>query len=958
MRQPSAVRGKPLFVLRRFFPKMLWSLLLVLSTGAVALAQTEAGSSAMEGLVVDTDANPVAAAKVTIQNLDTGYSRTLTTDQNGQYIALVMPVGNYAVSAEAAKGTARLEAIPLSVGTRKTVNLILTPELETIQEIYSTVQESLDREEAASGSSFGFRAVADLPIRGRNFPEFVKLVPAVQQESDRLGLVIAGQRAINSNVSIDGSDFNDPLQGNQRGGNESVFFFPQVAVREFQVIRSGLSVEVGRTSAGFVNVVTKSGNNNWHGEAFFMNRNRRLTSVDAFDNSLDNGQHQLGGSISGPVKRDRAFFFVGIEQNYLRVPFVVKFAPAPSGITVPAALRAVEGEHSGTNDPTALFARTDMVLNTRDTLNVSYAFSRQKGENFNRELGPEQAASTNFERTGESHGIRSSLTSVFSPQLVNEVRAQVATDDRQELPNLAAPQIVISGFGSIGGDTGRPRKFETTVYQLSDNFSRNFGKHETRLGADLKISELFQQRLANMQGRYDFKSLADYVAGKVDRFRQTLPGPNTGEPALNGTQKEVAVFLQDRIAIQRNLTVTAGIRWEGQWNPQPADPNPALVQTTRIPNDPAQWQPRLGLAWAPGGATHTVLRLSAGIFAARTPATLLQRIFTENGVATLLVDSKADRSVLDLLVFPDILTAIPSGSVLPAQNVVGIDSNFRNPRSFQTAATLEHKLPNGLTISAGYIHNSTWNLQRRLDRNLFAPTISATGMPIFPKVRPNPSIARFSINESSAHSRYQGLITTLIYPMGRRVSIQANYTLARTLDNDSNERGFTKEGALNPFDLSLEWTHSKQDVRHAFNLMSWADLPGKITFSTVLLARSGFPYTPIIGVDTQNDGNDFNDRAIINGRVAERNSLRESSFFNLDLRLVKAFAVAEGKHLDLMAEVFNATRALNKNYGPDSVSEFGTPSSPLPTAGLPLFAPGAGQFGGPRQLQLGIRFVF
>jgi hypothetical protein len=254
-----------------------------------------------------------------------------------------------------------------------------------------------------------------------------------------------------------------------------------------------------------------------------------------------NGQNQLGGSISGPLKRDRGFFFVGIEQNYLRVPFVVRFAPPPAGLTVPAELKAIEGEHSGTNDPTALFARTDFVLNSRDTVNLSYAFSRQKGEHFNRELGPDQAASTNFERTGESHGFRSSVTSVFSPQLVNEIRAQMATDDRQERPNLATPQIVIGGFGSVGGDTGRPREFQATVYQLADNFSRNSGSHETRLGADVKVSSLFQQRLAYVQGRYDFKSLSDYIVARVDRYRQTLPGPGVKVPALDGKQQEFAL---------------------------------------------------------------------------------------------------------------------------------------------------------------------------------------------------------------------------------------------------------------------------------------------------------------------------------------------------------------------------------------------------------------------------------
>ncbi len=933
--------------------------MVLLLPASPALAQSEAGSSGIQGVVMDTDSKPIPGAKVSIQNTGTGYARSVVADSQGKYRALVMPVGIYNVSAEGSAGTAHLEGIPLAVGTVRNVSLILTRSVDTTSgSILSGQEATLERQDSASGISFALRAVMDLPLRGRNFPEFVKLAPAVIQEGDRLGLVISGQRAINSNVAVDGTDFNDALQGNQRGGNESVFFFPEIAVREFQVVRSGLTVEVGRTNAGFVNVVTKSGNNSWHGEAFYLNRNRRLTSPDAFDNSLDNRQNHIGGSVGGPLRRDRAFFFLGVEQNYLRVPFIVKFAPVPAGVTVPAELGSLEGEHIGSNNPTAVFGRTDYALNTRDSLNISYAYSRQRGENFNRELGPDQAATTNFMRTGSSHGLRASLTSVIGNDLVNELKGQAATDDRGEEVNLEAPQITIGGFGAIGGDPSRPRAYDATRYELADNLSKNYGSHQIRSGVDVNVNDLFQQRVTNIQGRYDFKSLADYIARKIDRYRQTLPRQANTVLALTGFQKELAFYLQDRFAVHERLTLTAGLRWEGQWNPQPNDPNPALVETTLIPSDLAQWQPRFGLAWAPTDSGRTVVRLSAGLFDARTPGTLFQRIFAENGLAAISLDSKTDKSLLGFLTFPQALASVPAGvkTALPA--AVGIMPDFRNPRSFQTAGTLEHLLPNGIAFSAGYIHNSTWNLQRRLDRNLFAPTISAAGMPIFPKERPNTSIGKYSVSESSAHSSYDAFVLAVASSTAKRLNFQANYTLGRTLDDDSNERSFNKELAMNPFDLSIERGYSKQDVRHTFSLLSWVDLPRQFTFSAVVLTHSGFPYTPIVGYDVQNDGNDYNDRAIINGHVVDRNSYREDSFFNLDLRVVKAFRLTEESHVDFMAEAFNVTRARNRNFGVDSFSNFGTPDSPSSTAGQPLFAPGPGQFGGPRQLQLGVRFIF
>ena len=262
------------------------------------------------------------------------------------------------------------------------------------------------------------------------------------------------------------------------------------------------------------------------------------------------------------------------------------------------------------------------------------------------------------------------------------------------------------------------------------------------------------------------------------------------------------------------------------------------------------------------------------------------------------------------------------------------------------------------TFSIGYVFSATYNLQRRLDRNLFPPTYDATGMPIFPLTRPDPTIGVLSINESTAHSRYNGVAVALTHRLSNRFQLQANYALARNMDDDSNEHLFRRETAMDPFNLAPEWAYSKNDVRHNFNLNALADIPGGFTAGAIFFARTGAPYTPIIGFDTQNDANDENDRAIINGHVVGRNSFRQPAFFDLDFRLLKAFRFGNGREIELIAEAFNVTRAINLNYGPDSVSPFGTAAQPVATAGQPLFAPSTARFGGPRQVQLGTRIVF
>src|SRR5438105_3522798 len=399
-----------------------------------------------------------------------------------------MPVGSYILDVSA-KGFGRLEQsdIRLTVGATETINFSL--KIANISEtvtVTATIPR-LDKDDTAASNVVGSRAVEQLPIRGRDFTEFVQLSPGILQESDRNGLVIAGQRSINSNIAIDGTDFNDALQGNQRGGNEGVFFFPQAAIREFQVVRSGATAEVGRTSSGFVNVVTKSGSNDVHGEGFYYDREKSLTSPDAFDRSLNNQQAQTGGSFGGPLVHDRAFFFGAAEHSLLKIPYVVQFDPQAPGVTVPANLLAQQGEQRATNNPTAIFMRTDTTAGD-GLLNVQGTYTRLNGQNFNFDsLQLNQAVTTNFLHKSDSAGLKAGLTSVFGMGVLNDMRGQIATDNREEMPNVRTASITITGFGNLGGDSGRPRAYETTRYELTDQVTANAGVHRFRLGVDYNI---------------------------------------------------------------------------------------------------------------------------------------------------------------------------------------------------------------------------------------------------------------------------------------------------------------------------------------------------------------------------------------------------------------------------------------------------------------------------------------
>jgi hypothetical protein len=938
---------------------MLLALMFVAVFAGRLAAQSGSGVAAIEGTVTDPDNRAIPSALVLIVSSETGYERAIFTDPRGRYFAAAMPVGAYVIDVSA-NGFGHVEqgSIRLTVGATQTINFMLkVANLSETVTVTASVPR-LDKDDTATSTVVGSHAVDMLPIRGRDFTEFAQMSPGINQESDRNGLVISGQRSINSNIAIDGTDFNDALQGNQRGGNEGVFFFPQAAIREFQVVRSGATAEIGRTNSGFVNVVTKSGTNDKHGEGFFYDREQALTSPDAFDRTLNNQQSQVGGSFGGPLVRDRAFLFAAAEQSLLKIPYVVQFDPQPAGVVVPANLLAQQGEQIATNNPTALFVRTDTNAGA-GLLNVQGTYTRLNGENFNFDsLQLNQAVTTNFLHKSDSVGLKAGLTYVFGEGILNDLRGQIATDNRDEIPNARTAMIVITGFGNLGGDSGRPRTFETTRYELTDQVTTNVGLHRLRLGVDYNLNDVRQQREDNIQGRYDFKSLSDYNAGKISRYRQTVLVFDPADSIFSGRQKEVAAYAQDKMSIGENVTATLGFRWEGQWNPQPPRPNPAIPSTAYIPSDLQQWQPRAGLAWDLTGNGSSVVRASGGLYVARTPATLFQRVFTDNGITTVVVDSKFDPAVLNALTFPNPLPGVPAGLKIAAPRVFGFDPEFRNPRSLQESVTFEQLVHDNWTVTAGYVHSDTHNLQRRFDRNLFPPVLDAAGMPIFPTTRPDPTIGVLSVNESTASSRYDGIVASLTHRLANHFQMQANYTYAVNMDDDSNEHLFRREPALNPFDLDAEWAYAKNDVRHSVNLNALADLGGGFTAGAIMFARTGMPYTATIGFDTQNDANDDNDRAVIDGQVVGRNSFRQPSFFDLDVRLMKAFGFGSGRELDLIAEAFNVTRARNLNFGPDATSLYGTAAQPVASAGQPQFAPSTARFGGPRQLQLGLRMVF
>lgn len=923
----------------------------------LAGAQTSAANGTIGGIVLDPQAVPVTGASVSLLSADEGFSREATVTSSGKFILPALPAGSYILQVHG-EGLETRRPVKLTLGLN--ANLRLTLKLsasaaESQMTVRSgsptqegnTVLQEASREEADLTTSLAGLTVTYLPSRDRELAQLTQQTIGVAQAMPASGWVMLGQRASQTSGAVDGAELRDPFYGGLRGAQDSFLFFPQTVVREVEVVQAGASSEVGRTSAGFLSVATKSGTDKFKGEAFYVGRVSAFTSPDAFGRSLDNAQSLFGASAGGPIRKGRTYYYTGFEQDFMNVPYWVTFEPQASGV-LPETLKDAQGEVVSHMNAAAFFGRIDTVLNEANVLTAQFNFNHFEVPNLSDgSTRTARALENKVNLRGDAEWARAGLISSSTNQLVNQALLQWSRDARSLSANSTAPERVINGFGILGGNALEPQVTRSYLLQIKDDVALMRGATIIHAGGSFLDAPAYQARVENPDGRYDYDSLPEYLAARPRRFQQTF---FTNRAIYDASVHGLGLYVVAKTNLAKGVVATVGVRWDGQWNPQPGQNG--ISQSRVIPNDMHQWQPRAGLALSMNA--KTTVRASTGFMDAPTPAAVFQRIFVQNGVETFAVDSYFDPQVL---VFQSPLSETPTGINTNAL-AVGIDKNYRNPRSLQTMLSVERQIHNRATVSATYVHASTWALQRMFDRNLAPPVTRLSGLPVFLSPRPDAAIGRLLVNESSAHSGYDGLLITANMKLPKRSFFTANYTFAKTLDDDSMANPYDRQAALNPFEPSLERSDSALDVRHDLNLNAIVNLPLGFKINPLLVARSALPYTPLIGLDLQNDANDWNDRAFLDGSIASRNTLRQPGFYNLDFRFVKDITLrGEGHHLDLFMDIFNITGASNRSFGSEGISIFGTPSSPVFSGGQALNAPDTTRFGGARQIQFTARLV-
>src|SRR6266566_9007086 len=316
------------------------TVLVILLFALAALPQTQITTGTIQGTVTDANGAVVPGANVEIKNLDTNLSRTLTTDDGGRFVALALPPGNYSVTvSKQGFGTLVVEKTELTVG--QALTLPLSMKVSGVQERVTVTAPTVDTVKTESSTTINSVSVSTTPILGRKFEDLLTLTPGVSvvQGPDGDEINFAGQRGIFNNVSFDGGDYNNGFFGEQLGGQRAAIDIPLDAVKEFQVVATGASAEFGRTAGGIINVISKSGTNKVHGSVFYFQRLEALTSKTSVGKPLkDFRREQFGGTIGGPIRRDKAFFFFaleGIRERLTRANLSDPIGPTPCPVATP-----------------------------------------------------------------------------------------------------------------------------------------------------------------------------------------------------------------------------------------------------------------------------------------------------------------------------------------------------------------------------------------------------------------------------------------------------------------------------------------------------------------------------------------------------------------------------------------------------------------------------------------------
>jgi hypothetical protein len=879
------------------------ALILIVIFGAFNAPVWGQGSGSIGGSVSDETKNPIAGGTIQVKNLETGLARTLTTDDSGRYEAPELPVGAYEVTAEKAGFRSAKAKLAVVLGQRATVDLELTvAELQQSVQVQETAV-SVEVTTMETSGLVGERQVKDLPLNGRSYDQLLTLNPGVvNYTSQRAGGIgtsnsvvgnmfsASGRRPQENLYLLNGVEYTSASEINSTPGGVSGQLLGVDAVREFSVVTDTYGAEYGKRPGAQINIVTASGSNAFHGSAYEFLRNSALDARNFFDFGAvpEFQRNEFGGSLGGPIQKNKSFFFVnyeGFRQNLALsdVTLVPDSNPAdPNGWAgaVPS-IKALESLWPVSNGPVLgggiaeafsnpkqrisedfASARLDHTFSEKDTIAAAYTLDASVGNS------PTNNPMSYTYITEREQVASLSETHVFSAALIN--RATIgfsrgafyfnssvkdpAFESGSGWINAAGPigAIVVGGGTTLNGaavitnggtNAGSNLSAIRNLFTISDQVTLTHGKHLISGGVWVQPIQANDTLVQDQYGQASFSSLANFLKGSVSTYTYA-----PGYTPLGWRTFEAAFFLEDSIRLKPSVELTIGFRGESTngWNEQHGrasnylfnsngviESHPAIGQSALNVNNagflPA---PRAAIAWSPFKSKKTVLRAGFGVY-----YDLLDNLsyrLDQNPPFNAVYAVKAASAGAGKAFNYASIGPTTNYSALGVNNSVvpsGVQPNLQTPTVESYTLKIEQQLPAGTTVSAGYIGSHGYRELLSVDENLPGSaypyptqTITATSTGLA-----NPEVWNTTNWNSEGVSAYNALQLDVNHRASHGLQIRGVYTFGKALDDgDSLNTSVATNSpafAANPLNPKLDYGAAAFDIRHSAVISATYDLP-------------------------------------------------------------------------------------------------------------------------------------
>jgi len=773
----------------------------ILASAVFGAAQTSRVAGAVQGTVVDHTGSAVAGATVSLRNQGTNQTRTVSANPEGSFYAGELPVGQYELRVQSPGFSQYVNnAIVISIGRVVQLTVRLAPAKVQQQITVSEQPPPIDPTQTTAATTIDQERIEESPVVSRNYLDFVLLAPQLTQSNIQgatggrsaladSGFTFAGLRSRSNSLYIDGVENNDEYSGSAR-----TELSPET-VQEFQVVNNGLSAESGGGASGPINVITKSGVNTLHGDAFLFIQNGALNARDPLTNetgSPDLNRFRVGLSAGGPIVRNRTFYYVAGEQegvhgddSSLISPSVASAINEVLGSSAfpRIATRAINPELFRTSRAeTEVSGRLDHHIADKHSLLLKYALTnnREAADAFNTGglVDPSGRGSSFI----EDQGVTGSLTSILSNSALNSVRFQVSTRRAVlRTSDQTGPGISVAGLVDFGRPyDGNDRRRENH-YQVSDVASIAKVRHLVSFGGDLDWIREIVSAYDGLGAIYIFPTLDSFLSGQPDEYRQAFGNPNT-----NFATPRYSGFIQDHWTVINRFTIDAGIRYDFERLP------------AKFKEDTNDLAPRIGLAYSP--SPRWALRAGFGIFFDRYLLAAVNRALEKNGIQGFeqVAYGQAATQIFQSELGGSSVVPIPSIRL----SIFTVDTNLQTPRSAIASAGVERLLTNNLTASATFLFARGVRLSRTRNSNLPTPVLLTAdnaaslgipnpfpqqlGMLVFPPARLSSQFDDIHQWENHASSVYDGFSLSLNRRLSNEISFSGSYTFSKAIDDASD----------------------------------------------------------------------------------------------------------------------------------------------------------------------------